>query len=54
MTSSRARQAAQIDEDIDNMLDGNVTKDSIMDPASSAEDEDEDEDEDDEEVEHIL
>ena len=52
MTSSRARQAAQIDEDIDNILDGNVTKDSIMDPASSAEDEDEDED--DEEVEHIL
>ena len=50
MTSSRARQAAQIDEDIDNILEGNVTKDSIMDPASSASDEDED----DEEVEHIL
>ena len=42
--SSRARQEAQVDEDIDDMLEeGNVTKDSIMDSSEDEEDDEEDE-----------
>ncbi|PIL28240.1 hypothetical protein GSI_09652 [Ganoderma sinense ZZ0214-1] len=51
-SSSRARQEAQVDEDIDDMLEeGNVTKDSIMD---SSEDEEDEADEEEEEVDNIL